>query len=255
MPRPTLSVLAALLLPLTLILPASAAEIGNLFPSVNAAGRVPEPATIAIRHIEAKNEKFDLDAKIPEVGGLPAEVENKIRAALTDPLADSVQKLVEDAQQGKVNGQFRVDYADHPNRLGLISLTVIQYEYTGGAHGRTTLTTWNFDRQTGQRLKLPDLFVQGADFVTPINEAIRADIVKREEQERAKLKEEDPNWHIYDFQSINPAHEAYLENDQLMVPFAQYEIAPYAWGMPTFAIPLASLRKLLKPGLIEQLKR
>jgi len=49
------------------------------------------------------------------------------------------------------------------------------------------------------------------------------------------------------FKSISDKQDFYLDGDNLVICFGQYEIAPYASGMPEFKIPLA----FLKPNLNE----
>lgn len=112
----------------------------------------------------------------------------------------------------------------------LISLYVDYYTYTGGAHGLTDRRPYNFSLQQGGRLELADLFRAGYDYRGVINQEIAARIAA------------DPSIYFpgdMGFKSIRDDQGFYLRDGQLVVYFSQYEIAPYATGIPEFAIPLA----------------
>ncbi len=112
----------------------------------------------------------------------------------------------------------------------LLSLYVDYYTYTGGAHGLTDRRPYNFDLQQGERLELADLFQAGYDYRGVINQEIAARIAA------------DPSIYFsgdMGFKSIRDDQGFYLKGSQLVVYFSQYEIAPYATGIPEFAIPLA----------------
>ena len=97
---------------------------------------------------------------------------------------------------------------------------------------------FTLDKATGTLLTLSDLFLEGSDYVG----AVSADIL-RQMQEQVEAGEGDyflPGgiWPEEDcFQAIAPDQEFYLdENDDLVIAFGEYEVAPGSMGMPRFVI-------------------
>lgn len=81
---------------------------------------------------------------------------------------------------------------------------------------------------------LKDIFENGFDYKSEINRIIDRQIAA------------DPQNYFsgenMGFTSIDETQRFYIQDDQLVIYFNQYEIAPYAAGIPEFTIPLASLR-------------
>ena len=89
---------------------------------------------------------------------------------------------------------------------------------------------YNIDLESGQDLALKDLFVDNYDYASIINQEIKNQISNGE-----------PIYFEGDmgFQGISEAQAFYLQDDALVMVFQQYEIAPYAAGIPEFTIPLS----------------
>ncbi|WP_054696397.1 protease inhibitor I42 family protein [Syntrophomonas palmitatica] len=114
-----------------------------------------------------------------------------------------------------------------------LSLYVDYYQYTGGAHGQTDRRAYNIDLKTGQVLDLRSLFVTNYDYKTVINKEIRKEIAK------------DPDNYFTGkegFKGITKQQRFYIQDRKLIVYFNQYEIAPYAAGIPEFKIPLSTFK-------------
>jgi hypothetical protein len=114
-------------------------------------------------------------------------------------------------------------YVIHHNDGGLLSLTITDYNYSGGAHGMSTMKGYTFDLATGELYQFTDL-------VPPwerdrINRTILQQIV---EQKTPLLQP---------FTEIKAEPDFYLLPDRKIVIFYQlYELAPYAWGFVRFPI-------------------
>ncbi len=110
----------------------------------------------------------------------------------------------------------------------VLSFSIIFYSYTLGAHGFTERVSYNFDLETGNEIKINDLFLNYNQYTDLINQEIRRQITAEKE--------------IYfndgeDFQTINEHQPFYIQYDGIVVHFGLYEIAPYASGIRYFKIP------------------
>mgnify|MGYP003812739293 FL=1 len=110
----------------------------------------------------------------------------------------------------------------------ILSLYVDYYQYTGGAHGMTARMAYNIDLKTGKLLPLAELFKPGYEYKTVIDKEINRQIAL------------DPEPYFegdMGFQGIAPEQNYYLDGENLLIYFNQYEIAPYAAGIREFKIP------------------
>ncbi|HHV09850.1 MAG TPA: DUF3298 and DUF4163 domain-containing protein [Clostridiales bacterium] len=124
---------------------------------------------------------------------------------------------------------FKVTY----NHNCIVSLYFDQYEYAGGAHGLTVRhsDTWDFSRS--KKLELADLFPGKTGYRDYLIQFINNEIGKDVAQESFAYFENyaalvNENFKVNNF---------YLEDGGVVIYFQQYDIAPYASGIPTFFIP------------------
>lgn len=118
------------------------------------------------------------------------------------------------------------------NESCVLSLYFDQYEFTGGAHGTTVRCsdTWNLQR--GCCLLLRDLFARSVNYKAYIIENINRQISE------SISKDGD---YFDDYACLTARYfnerQFYLSPEGVVVYFQLYEIAPYAFGIPTFVIP------------------
>ena len=126
-----------------------------------------------------------------------------------------------------------VDFTVAYNQNCLVSLYFDQYEYAGGAHGMTVRysDTWNLEKS--KRLELGEFFPHKNNYreyvLEVIDQQIEYDIANEEAmyfEDYEKLKKENFK-----------ANNYYITKEGVVVYFQQYDIAPYAAGLPTFTIP------------------
>ena len=113
-----------------------------------------------------------------------------------------------------------------------LSLYYDKYMYTGGAHGVTVRTSESWDLNEGELISLNELL--GKDQI----EYIKSEIKKQVEQ---TINNENYNY----FENYDENIEAnfdennyYITPEGIIIYFQQYEIAPYAAGIPEFNIPV-----------------
>lgn len=119
------------------------------------------------------------------------------------------------------------------NERNLLSLTLIAYSFTGGAHGMTVVVPLTFDTVTGKKYTLYDL-LGSKEFEKPISDIIR----KKIEQWNVELL--DPP-----FTEIRRDQDFYLADTSIVFFFQLYEITPYVWGFPYFPIALKDIESLI----------
>ncbi|MFD1207145.1 DUF3298 and DUF4163 domain-containing protein [Sporosarcina contaminans] len=123
------------------------------------------------------------------------------------------------------------------NERNILSLNLITYSYTGGAHGMTVVKSLTFDTTTGKLYSLKDLFKSNSNYVSIISDIIRKRIA-------------DWNIDLLDppFKTIRSDQDFYIADTSLVIYFQLYEISPYASGFPYFPIPIKDLQHIIEPN-------
>ncbi|HPU62931.1 MAG TPA: DUF3298 and DUF4163 domain-containing protein [Mobilitalea sp.] len=135
-------------------------------------------------------------------------------------------------RQYEVYADFTVTY----NRDCILSFYFDRYVYTGGAHGSTVRSSDSWNLACSRPLSIADLFPAGTD----IREYYIMEIIKQ-------IKNEPQNEIMMYFddyenlvrQNLN-MNNFYLTDEGVVIYFQQYEIAPYASGIPEFLIPYSA---------------
>lgn len=207
--------------------------------------------------VKTKTEKnsetaISIELKIPQITGMKIEqIQKSINEAMAAPTLQMRDQNLKDAREyyqdtqktGEHFWQYEVasDYEVHYNQNGILSITTDNYQFTGGAHGGTERLPFNYDLNTGKSLQLKDIFTPGFDYQSIINAEVKRQIAQRPE--------------IYfegseGFKGIGNDRPYYIIPGYVVVYFAQYEIAPYASGMPEFKIPVGDFGKSINLRLL-----
>ncbi len=132
----------------------------------------------------------------------------------------------------------------------LVSLSVrsVSYIYsinmdTLGAHPNLFFHTFTFDLATGKQLALADIFANGAPYLTRLSGIARsklpaiigADMVDAQMLANGTTPEEKSFANFF------------LDNGNLTLLFAPYDVAAFAAGPQTLHVPLSSLSDILRP--------
>jgi len=133
------------------------------------------------------------------------------------------------------NHEIFIDYEMKSND-DILSFVINTYMYTGGANGITRVDCYNIDTGKSAPVELKDLFTTGVDYQAIINKEILAKIKEQEENEEAFYFKGEEG-----FKTISAKQAYYIQDENLVILFQKYEIAPGAMGTPEFKIPLASL--------------
>jgi hypothetical protein len=106
----------------------------------------------------------------------------------------------------------------------------------GAAHGMTTRSTPNINLKTGEFYSIFDLFTCSTNWVNEINKIIE------------NMIKTDPQYsYVYEdgFKGITSNQNFYVDENNLYIYFAPYEIAPYSAGFVTFKIPFKDIDSLI----------
>jgi len=198
----------------------------------------PAPAVkLDCQEVKSESQLVNIDLNIPVIKGMQnGQIQTKLNSILVNEAEKRKEAIIEEAQ---LNSDFILSEPYHTYALvsrfnqyyvteNILSFYVDYYTYTGGAHGMTDRVAYNFDLNTGEELALSDLYEPGFDYAAMINERVQAEI---------NLSPEIYFEGEWGFKGISEDQRFYLENGNIIVYFLQYEIAPYAAGIRSFAIP------------------
>lgn len=128
------------------------------------------------------------------------------------------------------------------------ALFILRFDATLNAGGSVDFHRYIvLDKQTERVLSLGDLFQSGADYLSPINQEITAQMQAQIDAGTGDYFLPGGIWDEADcFQSIAEDQNFYVdETGRLVIVFDEYEVAPGSMGAPEFAIPTHTLNGLL----------
>lgn len=194
------------------------------------------------------------DLQVPVIKGWSNQkAQQAVNARFLKDIRKFQQEMEKDAEEAYVdaqeNGYFSGQYAAESrskvlyNKDGLLGISIMYYQYLGGAHGMSYQDTFNIDLKTGKILTLKDIFQPGFNYKKLINREIRKQIAQ--EPERYFTGK-------YGFSTISDNQSFILKDNNLIIYFGIYEIGPYAIGIPEFKIPLAKLQKFMSERFVRK---
>jgi hypothetical protein len=178
-------------------------------------------------------------ADMPVQDAINAQILTEV-TAIVDEFVAGTEGAVDPADlQSGLRGGYEVSRIDDD----LLSTRVFASPYfAGAAHPGSVQATFNFDLRTGKRLTLADLFTPGSPYLATLSE-----------QSRQLLAAQPGIGDLPEFVTpgtepteANFAHWT-LSDQDLVITFDQYQVAPGAAGTPHVSIPFASLRTILDP--------
>lgn len=163
-----------------------------------------------------------------------AEAESGDPASLAQVNRALLEQVWELAALAAEFGDVTGGYEAHLEGGRLISVSMQLSGFRRGMahpmHFRRSLTA---DIQTGIVYSLADLF-SDAGYIEAISLHVRRGI---ESKDIPTLRP---------FERIDPDQPFFLRPGELVVYFELYDLAPYVWGFPEFAVPVDAIRRLLK---------
>lgn len=100
--------------------------------------------------------------------------------------------------------------------------------FTGGAHGNLEILTFNYEKETGKRISLNNIFKKGPSEYLPVLAALGDKFLEEKYKEvgmNEGLAPEPANWATW-----------YATDTSLVFIFQTYQVVPYAYGTPEFTV-------------------
>ena len=127
---------------------------------------------------------------------------------------------------------FRANYEIFRNDRQFVSLGQLVYQFTGGAHGMSSLTATTVRISSGRTVGLSDLFLPGSNYRERLDVAVR----------RVGAARGLPLW---GYIGVKENANYYLTDKGLVLFFQPYEIAPYSEGIVKIMVPYQELADIL----------
>lgn len=154
----------------------------------------------------------------------------KAQAKMNREIEATIQTFIKD-NTNEFTKEAMVKYNVQSLSQEIVSFTLTQYTYTGGAHGASGREGYTYDLATGIRYEFSDLFA--------FDNVARADI---NAQITAQIKDRGiPTFGP--FQGISDRPYFYIaDNGQPVIFFQQYEVGPYSVGILEFPVMAKTAR-------------
>jgi hypothetical protein len=187
------------------------------------------------RVIERKfNPNKDYLVFYPEIQGMRFEaMQKKVNTRLAQ--LSGVKEVDPTVQPtSSYTGDYEVSF--FKNRLVVLELTGYDYPF-GAAHGMPSRIYAHVDLESGVFYQLAELFKPDSSYVK-----VLSDIIEKQIQTNPEYSYVFPG----SFKGINANQPFYIDENNLYIYFAPYEIAPYAAGFPTFKIPFNTIDPIIQ---------
>ncbi|GFN32332.1 DUF3298 and DUF4163 domain-containing protein [Paenibacillus xylaniclasticus] len=184
---------------------------------------------LVIQTYHSQHEKVTLD--IPVVSGAATQAVDHF---INTDIRKGVQQLI--SEQGSLEdprSEMIGWFETKTNEKGVLSLSLYNYAYTGGAHGLTLQKSLTFNTDNGQAYTLAQLFKPGSNYVKRLS-----DIVAKQIKER-RIDTLEP------FKSIRPDQDYYIADRSLVIYFQLYELTAYVYGFAYFPISVYELQDII----------
>jgi hypothetical protein len=209
--------------------------------------------------IEKIEDGFTINILYPKISGFDAAAKlNSLIRNKNIALIGNIRYLYEDMKQiteeMKKAGEkvyksdmdiFAESDYDYSLNGSILSITMNESTYSGGAHGSYGSESFTVNTKTNEIYTFNSLFNQKSNFKNVILKKINTMIDKEKEAyfEDAKKTLAGRNTNDYQF---------YFDGSNLVVYFGLYDLRPYAGGISEFSIPVKELKGLLKNEIYSQ---
>ena len=207
---------------------------------------------LTFKTFELKDNNFDAELKTPAIEGL----DSKLEAMLNEKYLDENQKLYDDFMK-EIDELKKADMEEA--HMGIASgyevktdtdklLVIGRYVVNTAGSSSTTIKYDTIDKQNKILITLPSLFKDEA-YIDIISENIKAQMKEQMKDENNVYWLEDEMMGDENFSNIDKNQSFYITKDnQLVIAFDKYEVAPGYMGNPEFIIP----SELLKDALVSE---
>lgn len=162
------------------------------------------------------------------------------RTVLYNQAVDSLRYRQPDAPVQSYT--FDIVYEITYNLGCITSLYADTYRFMGGAHGETKRTSDTWDFHTGNAITLDDIRQLSSISLHNLHQSIARQIRERLTLSPGSYFDDYCSLLLDNFEPVN----FYLQDNEMVIYYQQYDIAPYSTGIPEFYFPLPSPITLLE---------
>ncbi|GGH31237.1 PdaC/SigV domain-containing protein [Paenibacillus segetis] len=204
--------------------------------SLDLSKRVMNNINISSETLDKSNQNATIMIQYPKISGLPDEVQQTMNAMFKQKAEDFAAASVEQASKRDGSIEQKYDFSQNFivtfNRENVLSIVIDQSSYTGGAHGSTLREGITFSLKDGKQLGLDDLLKSAPNYKQTLDKKLKELTKKEAFDDVSAGLNENPNF--------------YVREGGIAIFYQQYEIAPYAAGIPTYTF---NFNELLPKGV------
>ena len=193
---------------------------------------------------------FDVSVKVPKVEGLKnKKLENELNEELQKEgksLYNDYVNEVKELQEGNIQGRKIGEswYEIKTDNDDILSLVTFNYQAQGSTN--TTRKFYNIDKKNETAMTLKSMY-KDKDYISIISENIKSQMKEQMEKDPDKYYWVDSDMPEIDFKAINEDQGFYInQNNELVICFDKYEVAPGYMGLVEFVIPQEILKPIIK---------
>ena len=207
---------------------------------------------LTFKTFELKDNNFDAELKTPAIEGLDSNLETMLNEKYLDEnqkLYDDFMKEIDELKKADMDEAHMGIASGYEVKTDTDKLLVIgRYVVNTAGSSSTTIKYDTIDKQNKLLITLPSLFKDEA-YIDIISENIKAQMKEQMKDENNVYWLEDEMMGDENFSKIDKNQSFYITKDnQLVIAFDKYEVAPGYMGNPEFIIP----SELLKDALVSE---
>lgn len=188
-----------------------------------------DPLAVTIRSLRLIRPR--LEVYYPAVTGM---TNLAVQQRINNAIISLMYKMIADQgyyqnPQTEITGTYELK----TNQRGILSLNLIIYAFSGGAHGLTVVKSITTDLATGRIYQLQDLFKPGVDWSKTLADIIRKQIAARD----IPL--------LVDYPGITKNQDFYIGDKALVIYYQLYELAAYVYGILYFPISVYEIANII----------
>lgn len=152
----------------------------------------------------------------------------------------------------KAGYEYQINFTPNFRSDSLLTYEYSTYSYQGGAHGNAVVRAATFVVPAGKRLTFDNIFLPGTtrEVIAMIRSGLWEQYFKPSADREGAPTTLKGSLLIEPDDMQLPICGPQFGADGITFVYGQYEIAPYAAGMPSCTLPYSSLRNLLRPEIL-----
>ena len=228
-----------------LLLPNTSPVIAHAMEQIPVLGKLIEVVTF--RDYEYESDRNHADIEVPEIKvelGLPEDQTLENLERTTDEINREIKKITDSLiEEFETYLEKEEGYQDILVKSEILTATADYFTlkllcYQGAGSGYQWNYYYTIDLNTGKRLQLKDVFAEGADYITPISEAIKEQMKAQMDADENVYYWLDDEIEEWNFKSVTDETSFYInENGNVVMGFNEGDVAPMYMGAVEFEIP------------------